>query len=227
MRTTPIKPKERRGRPPGSKSTKPEYDPEVTPRLAYWMTRSGLTQKQIAKQLGVTQQCVNKWAKMYPDMFDALYKTSKNLVDMQVEDALLKKCLGYDFEEVREEYRQWRNEITNEFQEYLAKRTTTSKHIEPSVAACIFWLQRRQGNLWVNDIDKKPWNAKKDHALPEGQELPDTPDQNKLPQDIQEQIPEEIRDLVMVLSNLNKEEIDFFRSSIITHDNEEQPATLH
>lgn len=72
----------------------------------YWLTnegliliqgwaRDGLTNEQIAQNMGITRQTLNVWSKKYPSISDAL-KKGKEIVDYAVENALLKNALGGD-----------------------------------------------------------------------------------------------------------------------------------
>ncbi len=57
--------------------------------------RDGLTREQIAGQMGIGLSTFYKWQKRYPQIAQALRK-GKELVDYQVEAALLDKALGGD-----------------------------------------------------------------------------------------------------------------------------------
>lgn len=70
-------------------------------KLEGW-ARDGLTDKQIAHNIGVTEQTLNVWKKKYPSLFESL-KRGKEVIDRQVENALLKRALGYEYEEVTRE----------------------------------------------------------------------------------------------------------------------------
>jgi DNA-binding XRE family transcriptional regulator len=72
----------------------------------YWLTnegliliqgwaRDGLTNEQIAQNMGITRQTLNVWSKKYSSISDAL-KKGKEVVDYAVENALLKNALGGD-----------------------------------------------------------------------------------------------------------------------------------
>ncbi len=61
-------------------------------QLEGW-ARDGLTDEQIAKNIGIRRPTLYAWKKAYPDISDAL-KKGKEVVDYQVENALLKKALG-------------------------------------------------------------------------------------------------------------------------------------
>ena len=62
-------------------------------RIEGW-ARDGLTDKQIAHNMGVSEQTLNVWKKKYPSLFESL-KRGKEVIDREVENALLKRALGY------------------------------------------------------------------------------------------------------------------------------------
>ena len=64
--------------------------------------RDGLTDEQIAKNMGISRSTLNEWKKKYSDISDTL-KKGKEVVDRQVENALLKRALGYSYKEVTRE----------------------------------------------------------------------------------------------------------------------------
>jgi len=64
--------------------------------------RDGLTDEQIAYNIGINRDTLYTWKKKYPDISDAL-KKGKKVVDRQVENALLKRALGYSYEEKTKE----------------------------------------------------------------------------------------------------------------------------
>ena len=56
--------------------------------------RDGLTDVQIAEKIGISKQTFYDWKKKYIDFSDSL-KRGKEVVDREVENALLKRALGY------------------------------------------------------------------------------------------------------------------------------------
>jgi DNA invertase Pin-like site-specific DNA recombinase len=82
------------GKHPGGRPEK--YD-EQTPITAGWLARDGKTNDEIATALGISRSTLQEWIKKYPKLSDAI-KTNKEVVDNRVVDALLKSCLGYDYE---------------------------------------------------------------------------------------------------------------------------------
>ena len=57
--------------------------------------RDGLTDDQIAHNLGVSRSTLAEWKKRFPDLSDAL-KKGKDVVDYEVENALLERAKGGD-----------------------------------------------------------------------------------------------------------------------------------
>ena len=69
--------------------------------LAGW-ARQGLIDDQIAGNMGIARSTLSEWKKKYSALSDAL-KKGKEVVDIQVENALLKRALGYTYDEVTKE----------------------------------------------------------------------------------------------------------------------------
>ena len=65
-------------------------------------------------------------------------KKGKEVVDIQVENALLKRALGYEFVEVTKELAETGLIVT--------KKVT--KQQAPDTTAAIFWLKNRKPNEW-------------------------------------------------------------------------------
>lgn len=117
-------------------------------KYEYWLTpegllkiegwaRDGLTDEQIAKNIGISRSTLNVWKDRYSDISDAL-KKGKDVIDRQVENALLRRALGYEYEEVKEKFED--GEIT--------ERTVTKKEVVPDTTAQIFWLKNRKPDKW-------------------------------------------------------------------------------
>lgn len=100
--------------------------------------RDGLINEQIATNMGISRSTLNAWCDKYPDISNAL-KRGKEVVDRQVENALLKRALGYEYEEVSEEYDE---------NGMLAKKKVTKKQVVPDTTAQIFWLKNRKRAEW-------------------------------------------------------------------------------
>lgn len=105
--------------------------------------RDGLIDKQIAHNIGITEQTLNNWKITYPSLFEAL-KRGKEVVDRQVENALLKRAMGYKYEEVTKEL--VKDIKTGEANLEVTKSVT--KEVAPDTTAQIFWLKNRKPAEW-------------------------------------------------------------------------------
>lgn len=101
--------------------------------------RDGLSNEQIAHNMGINKDTLYTWQRRFPDFSDAL-KKSKEVVDREVENALLKRAMGYEtVEEIEEPVE---DKETGETQMRVTKRV--KKQIAPDVTAQIFWLKNRK-----------------------------------------------------------------------------------
>lgn len=114
--------------------------PDGLTRLTGW-ARDGLTDEQIAHNIGINRATLYEWLNRFPEIGNAL-KKGKEPVDIQVENALLKRALGYDAEETITEIEDAGNGKTRK---HVRKVT---KHIPPDVTAQIFWLKNRKPVQW-------------------------------------------------------------------------------
>lgn len=106
--------------------------PECLLKIEGW-ARDGLTDAQIAEKMGIRRGTLYDWCKKYTDISDTL-KKGKEVVDRQVENALLKRALGYRYDEITME-----NGVET-------KRVT--KEVAPDTTAQIFWLKNRKREEW-------------------------------------------------------------------------------
>lgn len=111
--------------------------------------RDGLTDKQIADKIGITAKTLYEWINRFGEICNAL-KRGKAPVDIQVENALLKRALGYEYEEVTTEitetpYIDKRGKERVRKQKHVKK---TKKIVLPDTAAQIFWLKNRRPDKW-------------------------------------------------------------------------------
>lgn len=109
-------------------------------KLEGW-ARDGLTDEQIAHNIGIHPATLYEWKKKYPELNEAL-KTGKEVVDIMVENALLKRALGYEYTEVKVEEG-----------EYSTKTTRTRKEVVADTTAQIFWLKNRRPDKWRDRKD--------------------------------------------------------------------------
>lgn len=76
-------------------------EPDGLLLLEGW-ARDGLTDEQLAEKMGINPATLYDWKNKHPEISEAL-KKGKEIVDIQVENALLKRALGYEYMEERVE----------------------------------------------------------------------------------------------------------------------------
>ena len=109
-------------------------------KLQDWASR-GLSNEQIADNMGIVTSTFYRWVSEHKELKDAI-KTTKDICDLQVENALFRRAVGYSYdEEVTEK-------INQDGQEIIVSRKTTRKTIPPDTAALIFWLKNRKPEEW-------------------------------------------------------------------------------
>ena len=100
--------------------------------------RDGLTDEQIAKNIGISRASLYEWKKKEVDIADAL-KKGKEVIDFEVENALLKRALGYEYEE--------------EIYENGILTKKVKKQVAPDTTAQIFWLKNRKKEQWREKVE--------------------------------------------------------------------------
>jgi len=105
--------------------------------------RDGLTDEQISHNIGIHPSTLYDWQKKYSEIAEAL-KNGKEVVDRQVENALLKRALGYEYEEVKQIIEK------DEKGKDRKRIEKTIKQVIPDTTAQIFWLKNRKPAEWRN-----------------------------------------------------------------------------
>lgn len=130
---------------------KSKYFTHVEPKLTLvegW-ARDGLTDEQIAKNLGISKTSLYKYKEEHIELFELL-KKGKEIIDYEVENALLKKALGFK-ETVKKAIKVKNVEYDN------GRRLRESEDIvmvdeeifvQPDTTAQIFWLKNRKPDKW-------------------------------------------------------------------------------
>ena len=113
-------------------SPKDWLEPERLTLLTSW-ARDGLIDEQIAKNMGVSEATLYNYKKKYPEIKEALRK-GKEVVDIEVENALLKRALGYTIT-INEQ------KVDKDGCVHDLKKDV---HIPGDITAQIFWLKNRR-----------------------------------------------------------------------------------
>lgn len=161
---------------------KSKYESHVEPRLfevECW-ARDGLIDEQIANNLGIAYSTFREYVKKFPALSAAL-KRGKEVVDFEVENAMLKTAMGYSYDETtyitvemsREEYdllvdvelqkfdKENPNATEDERDLFIMKIPKTkqvvekvvTKMVKPDTTAQIFWLKNRRPDKWRDKQD--------------------------------------------------------------------------
>lgn len=91
--------------------------------------------------MGVVESTYYEWKRRFPTLAAAV-ADGKEVVDVKVENALLKRALGYTYTETK------REGTVNGIKNGTAKITVIEKTMPPDVAAIIFWLKNRKPEVW-------------------------------------------------------------------------------
>jgi hypothetical protein len=135
---------------------RPSKYTEDFPILAEGYAREGLNDKEIAAKLGISIAQYYVYQNDNPDFSESI-KRGKAPVDTMVENALLKRALGYDYTEQTTEIKMDAKGIP---QPAMVKNTV--KHVAGDIGAMAFWLKNRKPAEWKDkhemaiDVNKIP-----------------------------------------------------------------------
>lgn len=120
-------------------------------KLEGW-ARDGLTDEQIAANAGINPATLYEWKNRFPEITESL-KHGKEVVDIQVENALLKRAMGYKYDEVTRELGTMVDEETGDVKRGMVETKRVTKEVQPDVTAQIFWLKNRRPDRWRDKQD--------------------------------------------------------------------------
>ena len=139
-------------------------------KSAYWRTteglaliggwaRDGLTEEDIANNIGISRSTLSEWKKKYPDISDTI-KKDKQVADRVVENSLFKRATGYRYKEITKE--RIFNKTTGKTE--LAVVKEIEKEVPPETAAIIIWLTNRCPENWKNKQNISVDNLEKEQS---------------------------------------------------------------
>ena len=141
---------------------KARYDAWLTAdgllKLEAW-ARDGLTNEQIAHNMGLNVSTLYAWLNKHNDILEAL-KRGKEVVDIEVENALLKRAKGYKYDEITQELVTIKDGaghiVTDADGTAIRELKTTkvvTKDVAPDTTAQIYWLKNRKPKEWRDKQD--------------------------------------------------------------------------
>ena len=104
--------------------------------------RDGLTFEQIAHNIGINVTTLRDWRKKEPTI-SAILKKGREVVDYEVENALLKRALGYTI--TLKEQKVDKDGCIHDLQKDV--------HIPGDTTAQIFWLKNRRKQQWRDKVE--------------------------------------------------------------------------
>jgi transposase len=105
--------------------------------------RDGLTEKQIAKNLGIGKATFCEYKNKYPELLDAVKRGRQSCVT-EIENALVKRALGFEYEEVK-------TYIKDEDGKVIKYTEKTKKYALPDVGACAILLKNKDRGNWADN----------------------------------------------------------------------------
>ena len=117
-------------------------------KVDFWLTpeglvllraksRDSLTKTELSHKLGVAPKTLSLWESKYPEIAEAL-KQGREITDVRVENAILKKALGFETKEVKKVVKA----------DGAEEVTTVYKSVPPDVSAASVWLKNRCPERW-------------------------------------------------------------------------------
>lgn len=120
--------------------------------LEAW-ARDGLTEKQIATNMGICEKTLYNWKKDNLQILQAL-KKGKEVVDIEVENALYKNATGFWYDDiVVSTKKEVLYENGKRVKETVVPVTVTIKKFKQGeTTAQIFWLKNRKPKEWRDKV---------------------------------------------------------------------------
>lgn len=136
------------------------------------LARKGLNEEEISRGLKISYATFRHYRKQFLASIKKGREEGDELNVPIVENALLKRCRGYEYEEVQT--RQEGKVIDGKLINGTITKTVTKKFIPPDVGAQIFYLSNRGKARWVNPM-KLEAEKKEEKEIPVVSDIPTLP----------------------------------------------------
>lgn len=124
---------------------------------AYVGAKKGLSQADIAKSIGISLSTFKRNLALFEPSLKKGHDESDDVNCERVESALMKLCLGYEYEEVQIE--KWIDDNGKE----RVKQRKTKRHNAPVAVAQFFWLCNRFPDKWKQQRKEDAGNSDPDN----------------------------------------------------------------
>ena len=140
---------------------------KINQRQLKKLVLAGFTDKQLADFFDINEGTLNNYKQKHPEFFKSLIDWKKE-ADAKVEQALYKRAIGYEYDEVTYEKTKAgglgigfsKGKVSDIKHVDCYKTKVTTKQVAPEVLAQIFWLKNRQPDKWKDKTDIE-------HSMPE------------------------------------------------------------
>jgi len=105
---------------------------------AYLLCKQGLTDKQIAEFFNIAESTLNDWKRAHKDFLESITRGKDEFDTSNVENALLKRAIGYEYDE----------DFVERQSNGVTKVRKLKKKMPPDVLAQMFWLKNRNSKRW-------------------------------------------------------------------------------
>ena len=119
-------------------------------------SRDSLTRNELARKLDIAPKTPALWESKYPEIAEAL-RQGREITDARVENAILKKALGFETTEVKKVVKA----------DGAEEVTTVYKSVPPDVTAASVWLKNRCPEKWRDKPQEEDSLSKVDKILEE------------------------------------------------------------
>lgn len=127
--------------------------------LSAW-ARDGLTEEDIAKNIGISRSTLTEWKKRFSVISDTL-KKNKELADTIIENELYKSCKGRTVK-VKKPIKVKKVRVTEKherFETEVIEYVEEEVYVPPNTTAQIFWLKNRKPDRWRDKPEGKGDNS--------------------------------------------------------------------
>lgn len=124
--------------------------PENLLRITNWAA-NGCTNKEIATNVGVSEQTFYVWLERYPEFSESI-KQGRSMSCQAIENALFKRATGYVVEDV-DEVEEFKGELRDgkPANGTITKREVRkTRNVPPDTGAIVFYLKNRMGERYTD-----------------------------------------------------------------------------